>query len=224
MDKRLLRSFASFAMVLLFTASLASAQLESPSADDVIRGVVTFIFGEEFPEYAVTTNGFLQFVVFPFVALFAVMYGIMTEIKIFKNTTVKMVISLTMSLVAGSWVLNQMRWFLMANATLGTWAFGLLMIFGIGLWFLGTFVTNIGLLSRPMKVVFGKELTEGIGRRAEMRDLMKRIRTLEDQSYMMNLSQAQSTGLINKINNLKERYRQLEKEETGKSSEGADIF
>jgi len=143
MRNRFLFFIAPLVMACFLCATAVRAQTDvGPSAEDVMMAVVVFIFGEDFPSYWLTYSGFAQYVVFPFIAVFLVLYGILSELRIFKQTSIKVSLSLMMALVGGLWLLNIMRAFLVVNGFLGVIGFALLMFIGIILMVLGWFLEN----------------------------------------------------------------------------------
>ena len=142
-ENRLLLLLAPFALAFLLHATAVRAQVGAgPSAEDVMRAVFVFVFGEDFPSYWLTYAGFAQYIVFPFIAVFIVLYGILTELRIFKQTSIKVSLSLIMALVGGLWLLNTMRVFLVVNGFFGVIGFALLMLIGIILTAMGWFLKN----------------------------------------------------------------------------------
>jgi len=118
----------------------ARAQLDGtslPTTEDIMEAIVIFLFGSEAlaqnPSW-VTYEGFMQNLIFPFIALFTVMYGILTEIRIFHNANVKAVLSLVMAFVGGIWAIPAMHFFLLTNAAWGTVVWGVVLFIGICAW------------------------------------------------------------------------------------------
>ena len=130
------------ALACVLCATAARAQSELPTTEDFMRAVVVLIFGEDFPSYWTTYSGFMQFIVLPFVAVFAVIYGIFSEIRIFRQKSVKLALSLVMALVGGYLTLNIMRTFLIVNGVFGVMVFGMMMLIGIILLGLAWVVKN----------------------------------------------------------------------------------
>jgi len=121
-------------VLLLSSVPSAMAQFEMPNLEDLMRTILRFIFGD-YPAGWLNTNSFMQIVIFPFIAIFAVFYGLLTELKIFKGQrTTKLVIALMFSF-GGSWfALSSMKGFMIINATLATWGFGIVLFLGIIFW------------------------------------------------------------------------------------------
>jgi len=141
-EKRLMLALFPLMLACTLCATAARAQSELLSTEDFMRAVVVLIFGEDFPSYWITYSGFMQFIVLPFVAVFAVIYGIFSEIKIFRQKSVKLALSLVMALVGGYLTLSVMRTFLIVNGFFGVVAFGVLMLIGVILLGLGWVVKN----------------------------------------------------------------------------------
>lgn len=125
-------------------AQLSGTSIEIPTAEEVMKYILIFLFGSGFPDEWLTYSGFMQNIIFPFIAVFVVMYGILSEIRIFHNASVKAVLSLVMAFVGGTLALQTMRWFLFANALWGTVGWGILMITGIALWLFRGVMENVG--------------------------------------------------------------------------------
>jgi hypothetical protein len=125
---------ASLISLPVARAQLSAMSMEIPTAEELMKYILEFLFGTEFPDEWLTWSGFMQNIIFPFIAVFVVMYGILSELRIFHNANVKAVLSLVMAFVGGTVVLQTMRAFLFANALWGTVGWGVLLIFGIGAW------------------------------------------------------------------------------------------
>jgi hypothetical protein len=128
---------------LLFTILIASSLIpavmarELPTGEETIEIIFEFFFGSGVPDEWLKWNGVMQFVLFPLIALFAVFYGIMEEIRIFRTAggkNAQIVIGIVMAFVGGKLALGTMRGFLVANAWLGTVLFGILLFVGILAW------------------------------------------------------------------------------------------
>jgi len=107
MKNTFLKMTLPLALVFILSASAVRGQtgsIEVPTAEDIMKMFVTFLFGEEFPASWLTWNGFMQNIIFPFLAIFIVMYGILSEIRIFREVKVKAILALIMAFVAGSGV------------------------------------------------------------------------------------------------------------------------
>jgi hypothetical protein len=199
------KQFAAFLFIsLFFLMSIPStmAQVQVPSANDIIKNIVTIIFGSDVPADWLTTTGFMQNIFFPFIALFAVMYGLLTELHIFKGQrTTKLVIAIVMSFVSGWWTLSSMRWILAGNAFIATWAFGGVLFLGILFW------AGSG-LSEGWFGLTGKRLFKG---ELEKRERMeKRLNSLRaERARLYNLYIKLSTA--NKIDTAQEVRADLDK-------------
>jgi hypothetical protein len=119
--------------------ALAEGMLGDISGTD--WNIFEIIFGSEvfsvFPDGQISTNNILQYLVFPFLAVWMVMYGIMVEIRIFRRKdSINAVLALLMALIAsatgGLVMLTRGMFSLFGN--MGMWGFGILMFFGIILW------------------------------------------------------------------------------------------
>jgi len=158
MKVRLLKPVCLFTAILVLALSATAAFAQFEDTEGVMKSVMIFIFGSDIPEGWLTWNGFMQNLIFPFIALFTVMYGILIEIKIFRDTKVKIVLALIMAFVSGYAAFSLLRSFLWANAWLGTVAFGILMIWGIIMWFFGGVFENFGIFSQKYTDATGRHL------------------------------------------------------------------
>jgi len=143
---------------------------------------MTFIFGDCaslqvncIPDEWMTYGGFMQYIIFPFIAVFVVMYGILSEIRIFHEVKVKAVLALVMAFVGGYYALSSMRWFLVVNSTWGTIGFGILMVIGILLWIMRGLKENVAGISKPYYALTGKHLTESMKRSVKISQLEKQL-------------------------------------------------
>jgi len=156
MPKKLLLSAVLvlvLAGALSASAALAATNtgLSVPDGTEMMRTVLVFIFGDCsidktscIPESWMTWSGFMQFIIFPFIAVFVVMYGILSEIRIFHEVKVKAILALVMALVSGSWALSWMRGALIINSWVGTVGFAVVMFIGILLWAFRGLMENAG--------------------------------------------------------------------------------
>jgi hypothetical protein len=165
---------ASLISLPVARAQLSAMSIEMPTAEDVMKSILIFLFGSEFPDEWLTYSGFMQNIIFPFIAVFVVMYGILSEIRIFHNANVKAVLSLVMAFVGGTLVLQEMRWFLFANALWGTFGWGILMITGIALWIFRGVSENVGMGYKSYKSVAGM-VKRDTDRKTQMDKLILKI-------------------------------------------------
>lgn len=136
MKKQIIILLFLFTLCLSLVSSIGAAEFTS-DPEEIARTIFIIIFGENFPERWLTTTGFMQFIVFPFIAVFAVMYGIMSELKLFRTPggrKAQLVISLIMAFVGGYALLVTVRGLLVVNAWLGMILFGLVLFIGLILW------------------------------------------------------------------------------------------
>lgn len=134
MERKSIFVFTIFAIVSLISISIATAQEFELDTDEIIEIIFTFFFGPGFPRRWLTWKGLMQFIVFPFIALTAVCYGIMNELHIFRTEEGKKaqtIIAIIIAFLAGKTVLSMMRGFLIANAYLATTVFGIMLFVGI---------------------------------------------------------------------------------------------
>lgn len=151
MKKKIVSLLLLITLLSTFPSALAQSytswdDLEWDSAQSIMRSIILIVFGSDIVRNhpnMVSPQGFLQLLIFPFVAMFAVFYGILTEIRIFRRAhSAKVTIAVIMALVGGYGALTILRSFLVVNAWLGTFLFGVALTVGIVLWFYGSVKTQ----------------------------------------------------------------------------------
>jgi len=206
--KRLFYVLLSMVLAVAFSAPLVAAQtgIQLPSGEDVLKAVIVFIFGDTsgIPDSWMTYGGFMQNIIFPFIAVFVVMYGILTEIRIFHEAKVKAILALIMAFVGGYYVLISMRGWLVLNGVLGTWGFGILMLFGIVLWVARGLMENYAGLGKPYYALTGRQLSKSADRRIRELKLANEVGNLEVQLA--------AAWLPEQIKNIKDLIDQKNKE------------
>jgi len=199
---------------VLFLSSVqpAMAQFEMPSSEDIIRTIVQFIFGNDYPASWLETNNFLQLIIFPLIALFAVFYGIFTELRIFGGqTNTKFVISLMFSLGGGWFALSSMKGFMMVNATLATWGFGIVLLLGIVFW-------AARRISDGVFDLTGRRLFSDMEKRGHQQEELSRLRAERAQWFDAHLramtygDTRQAKEFEKKLKETEEKIKELEKE------------
>jgi hypothetical protein len=189
----------------------AAAQFEI-NAEEIMKIVLGFIFGD-YPEGWLKTNTFMQIVIFPFIALFAVMYGIMTEIGILRKAkTAKLVFALMFSFGAGWPALVAMKGFMIVNSFFATSAFGILLFIGIIFWGFGHFRGSYYLAT-------GKEISKGFGRRKNLVELRDELRRIDLASATPGISKQQLDYLEKRAQEIRGKIAELEGEEEVKKPE-----
>lgn len=138
MKKSIAFLFAVLFLTVISLVPVVMAQdLDMPTAEEVVEYIVTFIFGPGMPKEWYTWQKVMQFIIFPFIALFAVFYAIMEELHIFRTDAGKnaqKVIGIVMAFVAGKMLLATMRGFLIVNAWIAMIMFGLMLLLGTLFW------------------------------------------------------------------------------------------
>lgn len=107
MSKKIL--LAGLMMFLVLAPSVVVAQIGFPFGDDIGMDILRVMFGPDIPDYMVLNSdgslsayGILQWLIFPFFALWAVVYGIMNELNLFRNSQrITIIIALLIALIAG---------------------------------------------------------------------------------------------------------------------------
>jgi len=156
--------------IILFIALIVAAFYVSPApvetftpdgthlGDFQIGGnwynILQLIFGPEVDKTWVTTSSFFQYLIFPFAAIWLVMYGIFEEIVFFRRITwFSPAMAFIVSIITSSSgiLVRIMRGYLMMAGGLGILFFGFILIIGIFLWFLGRLATY-GMGMGPLKM------------------------------------------------------------------------
>lgn len=121
-------------LTLLPTIILAQTEVEWFEPGGVLR----IIFGPKIPEEWLHPLNILQFLVFPFILLWLIFFGILTEIRIFRrHSAINGLIALFIALIAsytGALVLF-IHWTIVVAGFWGYTVFWVLLMVGIGVWF-----------------------------------------------------------------------------------------
>lgn len=154
---------------------------------------------------------FIYFVVFPFVAAWAVIYGIMEEIHIFRTARfAHKVVSFVMAamLLPSGWLLVIVNWLYMIDAWVALVTFGLVFLAGTIFWGYGTFV---GVRSEHWDQGRYKSLHRGV--RNEIIDTKTKIYQLKEEiAKNKNISKnsAEIDKLYEKLTELESKKKALE--------------
>lgn len=135
------RQLLAFLLISILLSSVPVALAQSGAdemMENALKGLFIFLFGDNYPEEWLTVSGLMQFIILPFVALLAVMYGILTELNIFRRSqTARTVIAVTFAGAGGVIALRSMKGWMIANTTLAVWGFGIMLFLGIAFWATG---------------------------------------------------------------------------------------
>lgn len=146
--------FVAFIGFILFTYTLVFPFPETFTACDagttptylgdfLIGGkcynIFHFVFGTDVDKAWVTSASIIQYLIFPFVAVLMVIYGIFSEIRFFRQTWINFILGLIVALIVSSqgFLVRMMRAFLLMGGGMGIMFFGVVFIIGIILWFVG---------------------------------------------------------------------------------------
>lgn len=102
--------------------------------------IFQIVFGENVDKGWVTTNSFIQFLLLPFIAIWAIMYAILGETPMFRNVTwFNPVMAFIIALVSSSlgFTVTLMRGYLTIAGTMGISFFGFILFLAILFWGLG---------------------------------------------------------------------------------------
>lgn len=190
--------------VSLLYPNIAAAQVDINQQYDVLRLFIQMLWGSDFPSEAYTLRGFLQFVIFPFIGLFAIMYGILSEIKVFRTPggrKAQILIALMSSFLGGWYAIGATKYLLQANAILGTVAFGVLFFIGILVWAYGRFISMTYEHT-------GRWLDNHLKKEAQMEKLRQDL-----QMYLNAYAQKPDQELLNIIRDTRTKLDNLQKDE-----------
>jgi hypothetical protein len=127
--------------ILLSSAALAQFDWLTTGYQGNIKSMVNVALGGKVPDEWLSLPNFFYFVVFPFIAAWAVIYGVMEEIQIFRRArTSHKVVSFVMAamLLPSGWLLVVVNYLYLVDAWLALVAFGVLFFVGIFFWAGGT--------------------------------------------------------------------------------------
>jgi hypothetical protein len=202
--------YSKFIVVLLISILLIpNLVLAQDEGIWIIREILQGLFGPDIPDWVMTYRGFVQYVVFPFIALFAVMYGILSEIRIFRTSgghKAQIIIALMTAFLGGWWALSTLRYWLIVNAWLGTFFFGLLFFIGIIMWFYGR-------IGEHYYTITGRQMTEGLRIRNRLAQLRAEREHLENLPHATPQQQQRLTEVGDEINRLEGEYTRFERGE-----------
>jgi len=123
---------------LLLSSNIVSAQIGNLGGFD-LQNTAKLILGYDVNPKDLAFPNFIYFIVFPFIAIVTVLYGVMTEIRIFRSTTVKTILSITMAgmtLPTGI-MLTTVYYLYSIGAWVAVAGFGVVFILGTILWGVG---------------------------------------------------------------------------------------
>lgn len=104
---------------------------------DMCYSIFHFIFGDQVDIAWTKPEGFAQYLLFPFLSIFVIMYAIYDEIKIFKWQHFSSVMALLTALITSSlgWTVRAIRGYLLMAGSFGIGGFGFILILGLIFWF-----------------------------------------------------------------------------------------
>ncbi len=174
------------------------------------------VFGPDLTEEYLKTESVLQYLFFPFLAVVMIMYGILSDLRIFRrgsgiNAALAIIIAIIASSTGG--LLTLVRWMIgIAGGTLGTFMFGLLLLGGIILWALARF-WDFGLRREggayERIVGAARESFSYQNQEQRIRDVMRRLEAMDPYPYK-------------EIKELHEKLNALEKERIKKVTLAAE--
>ena len=104
-----------------------------------VQGLANLIMGGPVDSNLLRLPNIFYFIIFPFISVVTIIYGIMSDIRIFRSQNIRIVLSLMMAAISlpSGGLLTLVVLFFTFGAWLAVGAFGVLFIIGIGLWFYG---------------------------------------------------------------------------------------
>jgi hypothetical protein len=123
----------SLILFFLILSHTTLAQFPERPWEDIIK----IIFGPEVPDEWLEPYKVMQYLIFPFIALWLVVFGILTELRIFRRKdSINAFLAFLIAMIAGptGYLVLFVRGTFQVLGWLGFSAFGFLMFFGIILW------------------------------------------------------------------------------------------
>lgn len=156
MFKKILFAFVLAALFVLPSASLAQWEWVGGYKD-----ALSIFFGPDIPvEFTKDTYSVLQWLIFPFVSLWVILYGIMTQIRIFRRKSwLHAVLAFLIAAIAGptGGLVYLVRILFVSYGIFGFGAFVILLFVGTGLWFASTLKIRWGLGTKQAMKKFEQE-------------------------------------------------------------------
>jgi len=190
---------------------------------DNCYSILQIVFGNQIDEAWVTTNSFFQYLIFPFAAIWLIMYGIFKEIVFFRKVTwFGSVMALIVALIVSSSgiLVRMMRGYLMLAGGMGIIFFGFILFLGLIFWFIGklgrfgaaipgvvTTERQLGVIETALREARGTANTiapHDPGRASQIRMLAD----LADRALLESPPKIRAaTNNLNKIRKLMDEYR-----------------
>jgi len=136
-------------LYFIFSSSVAFAQFDfiTERYAGGVKDMLRLVLGSNVPEEWLSLPNFVYFIVFPFVAAWAVIYGVMEEIQIFRRArTSHKVVSFVMAamLLPSGWLMIIVNYFYMFDAWVALVAFGVVFLVGTLTWGYGRVIGSRG--------------------------------------------------------------------------------
>lgn len=199
--------FALFALLAFnFLLPNVYAQLSIggfPSTTN-FRPWVEFIVGNnQFPDSWLVFPNIVYYLILPFIAIVAVVYGIISDLRIFRYTRwVRGVIAVAMAgmTLPSGWLISAVLAFYAFNAEFAALAFGVVFFIGVILWAVGT----------TGRMAFGtvNEITQTKAQGSEINALTAQIRELRNQN--INDINSNDQAAPDRIRRRDQRIRELQ--------------
>jgi len=130
---------AALTLYFIFSSSVAFAQFDfiTERYAGGVKDMLRWVLGSNVPEEWLSLPNFVYFVAFPFVAAWAVIYGVMEEIQIFRRAkTSHKVVSFVMAamLLPSGWLMIIVNYFYMIDAWVALVTFGAVFLVGTLTW------------------------------------------------------------------------------------------
>jgi len=142
-------SFKIFPLLLIaffalaFSLPVVYAQFPIGTGGADLKPWVDFIVGNnKWPPEWIAFPNIIYYIILPFIAIVAVVYGIMYDLRIFRSQNVRIVLSIAMAgmtLPSGA-LITSVLWLYSIDATLAAWAFGIVFFVGVFFWAAGKFL------------------------------------------------------------------------------------
>lgn len=200
-NRELLKTFLLFLFIFSLLPTIVSAQLFGTGIDPL-----KVVFGPDVPADWYEPYKVMQYLVFPFLAIWMIIFGILEEINIFRrHMGLHAIVALLMALMAsvtGS-LLYTVRWLLGLGAWWGTLMF--VAVFFVGVWFWG--VGRMKEFRNLEKQIIGKE-KEIINLETEEGRILAMIQTYRTMEARGELTEEGRKDLIKLLNEYNKRQEE----------------
>ena len=150
-----------FALILAVLFVLPSASLAQWEWAGIYKDALSIFFGPDIPaEFTKDTYSTLQWLIFPFLSLWVIIYGILTQLRLFRRKSwLHGLIAFFIAAIAGptGGLVYAVRILFVSYGIFGFGVFVVLLFVGTGLWFASTMHVRWGLGTKQAMKKFEQE-------------------------------------------------------------------